>query len=138
MTRFAWARMAAVGLVLWGAGCAKAEAKDAANDDRHLPMYVDRLEAPATVKAGEPFTVAVVGSWPDPLWKTEKVLVSRDTKARRLRIVVRGVRESEGLAITMLQDARQEVSLPALAAGRWTLVAEGHADTQAEAQVEVR
>lgn len=128
-----------LGSALWASGCYKAAAKDTpVNDDRHLPMYVDKLEAPETAAAGEPVTVTVVGSWPTPAWKTEKVLLKRDAKAKILRIVVRGVNEGGGFSIEMIQDHRETVKLPALEAGRWRLVAEGHADTKAEATLTVR
>ena len=115
-------------------GCASTKARS--NEADRQPVYVDSVEAPATVPAGREFEVKVLGNLPNPAWEIVDVEVEKGD--RRLTITLWGRAGSEGPVIQVLEPFEREVPVEGLAPGKWTIEVVGHGGTGEKVDVQVQ
>lgn len=110
-------------------GCAHApkEKESDAMADRQ-PMYVDVVQAPETVPAGQRVPVQIEGNKPTPAWELADVTVDR--KGDHVTITVWGRLKDKGPVIQMLEPFSKTVEVEGLTAGTWTIEVKGHGGSE--------
>lgn len=127
-----WAGLLSAVVALgWGFSPKEAQADPG---DRQ-PVYVDDVQAPASVHAGATVEVKVSGNLPTPAWELEHVDVKKS--GHTVTITLWGRRTGNNPGIQVLQPFTKTVPVSGLAPGTWTIEVIGHADTGDRVQVQI-
>lgn len=97
--------------------------------------FVESIEAPARILAGEPLAVTVTGNHPTPNW----TLLGFDLEREEGRLVLVPTSEPppDSIQLTVLEPFEREATLRGLPPGTWTIAARGHGEGLARTRVEV-
>jgi hypothetical protein len=116
-------------------GCAFSSKDAEAQPGERQPVYVDDIQAPASVKAGATVEVTVNGNLPTPAWEIENVEVKKDDHT--VTIVLWGRLTTSNPGIQVLQPFTRKVPVPGLSPGTWVIEVLGFGDTGDRVQVQV-
>jgi hypothetical protein len=118
-------------------GCAAGfKQKDKEVPGERQPTYVEHVEAPEQVSAGQPLTLVVTGSLPTPAWQITDVSFRKD--GRHVLVTVWSELKNHNPTIEMIVPFKRTIEIPGLSAGHWVVEVRGHGETGDKVEVEVR